>query len=203
MGEKGNKFLLLIGVYVFLLVLAYLLHIHLFTVNVILYSAIVDSMIAVLAVLLLLFYGNSFSLFNGFEKVMITMILLFAGYIFSISVPTIIDRSLSIYILEKIQQRGGIKLDAMKRVVIDEYIDEHRLVDVRITEQTQSGTIFIKDDCVMLTAFGNNLASFSRFFRNNLLPKKRLILGQYTDELTDPFRNSSVYVDYRCQIEDN
>jgi hypothetical protein len=73
------------------------------------------------------------------------------------------------------------------------------LVDVRLTEQLQSNTIRIESGCVYLTAKGNYLASFSRFFRAHLLPKQRLLLDSYSDDLTDPFRHSSTQVNYLCQ----
>ena len=76
---------------------------------------------------------------------------------------------------------------------------EHKLVDIRLTEQSKSGTIVIDGDCVRLTKKGNNLANFSRFFRKNLLPKKRLLLGEYTDILIDPFSRSDTNPDYLCK----
>ena len=75
---------------------------------------------------------------------------------------------------------------------------EHRLVDVRLTEQQQSGTIIIRDGCVVLTDRGELLATFSRYFRNNFLPRHRLLMGEYTDDLTNPFRNSEEISDYAC-----
>ena len=140
-----------------------------------------------------------FDSFNYFEKVQMVLIWLLLSYSFAISVPTVLDRSLSFYILEKIQQRGGgIKLSQFERVFTREYLKEHRLVDVRLTEQQRSGTIIIKNDCVMLTNRGNFLASFSRYFRQNFLPKQRLLMGEYTDVLTDPFRHSLTNPGYEC-----
>jgi hypothetical protein len=127
-------------------------------------------------------------------------IWLLLGYSFAISVPTVIDRSLSFYILEKLQQRGGgIKLDAFDQVFTQEYVKEHRLVDVRLTEQQQSGTIVIRNGCVLLTDWGQTIATTSRYFRNHFLPKQRLLMGEYSDDLTDPFRNSVKRSDYQCQ----
>jgi hypothetical protein len=80
----------------------------------------------------------------------------------------------------------------------EEYLKEHRLVDVRLTEQTESGTIVIRNGCVLLTDKGELLATFSRYFRQNWLPKRRLLLGSYSDALTDPFRTSPAVEDYKC-----
>ena len=64
----------------------------------------------------------------------------------------------------------------------------------------QSGTIVIKNDCVLLTPKGNKIASFGQFFRKNLLPRQRLLREQYTDELVDPFKRSDKLPDYLCNI---
>jgi hypothetical protein len=126
-------------------------------------------------------------------------IWLLLGYAFAISIPTVIDRSLSFYILEKLQQRGGgIKINNFEQVFTQEYVKEHRLVDVRLTEQLESGTIEIKNGCVILTVKGSNIASFSQMFRRNFLPKHRLLMGKYSDDLTNPFRHKLSKIDYLC-----
>jgi hypothetical protein len=78
-------------------------------------------------------------------------------------------------------------------------VKEHRLVDVRLTEQLESGTIQIEDGCVKLTEKGNKIARFSRAFRQNFLPKQRLLMGKYSDDLINPFRSSVSTSDYSCR----
>src|SRR5664279_2196821 len=152
----------------------YYVHITYLDVDVVLYAAIADGVLATVIAGALLFVWMPFRIFNPFEKAQLAVIWLLAGYAFAISLPAVIDRSLSFYILEKIQQRGGgIKLARFEDVFTKEYVKEHRLVDVRLTEQLQSGTITIEDGCVRLTERGRELADFSRFFRQNLLPKHR------------------------------
>jgi hypothetical protein len=185
------------ALFVILLLAVYYLHIRFFPVNVVFYAAIADGVIA--ALLTGLIISNSRT-FNGFEKLQMVVIWLLAGYCFAISVPTVIDRSLSFYILEKIQQRGGgIQQARFADVFTQEYLKEHRLVDVRLTEQLESGTIEIRNGCVRLTDKGARLAAASRYFRQHFLPKQRLLMGQYSSDLTDPFRQSADTVDYLCQ----
>ena len=130
---------------------------------------------------------------------MLLCIWFLSGYAFAVSVPTVLDRSLSFYLLEKLQQRGGgIKQEDFGKVFREEYMLEHRLIDIRLTEQLASGTIEIKEGCVSLTIRGESFARFSRYFRKNWLPKNRLIAGEYTDELTDPFRESIEIYHYQC-----
>ncbi|WP_374412216.1 hypothetical protein [Hydrogenophaga sp.] len=180
-----------------LLLATYYVHIRFFTVNVVFYAAIADGVIAALLTGLVMSGSRSF---NGFEKLLLVVIWILSGYAFAISVPTVLDRSLSFYILEKLQQRGGgIQQSRFADVFTKEYLKEHRLVDVRLTEQLQSGTIEIHDGCVKLTEKGQRLAAASRYFRQNFLPKQRLLMGQYSSDLTDPFRNSADISDYKCQ----
>ena len=138
--------------YLLLLLGFYYAHVKLLRVDVVLYSALTDAVAAAAVVAALLLTAKVFSIFNLFEKMLLTVICLLSGYVFAISIPTLIDRSLSFYILEKMQQRGGgIKQDRFAEVFTREYLIEHRLVDVRLTEQLESGTILIENGCVKLT----------------------------------------------------
>ena len=187
-------------VFLFMMLTLYIIHINFFQVDVVFYSALLDGVLATILVSIILFKTRYFELFNYFEKIQMSIIWLMLGYAFAISVPTVIDRSLSFYILEKLQQRGGgIKITSFEEVFTKEYVKEHRLVDVRLTEQQMSGTIVIQNGCVKLTKRGQFLARFSRYFRQNFLPKQRLLAGEYTDDLTDPFRQSNSVSDYKCK----
>ena len=201
---KIKNWLLSIVLFVVVLFVVYMLHIKLFRVDVVFYSAILDGFIASLITGMILFKVSYFKNFNSFEKMQMTFSFILMGYMFAISVPTVLDRSLSFYLLEKIQERGGgIKKSGFSDVFTKEYMVEHRLVDVRLTEQISSGTIEIVDGCVKLTDKGDNLARFSRFFRKNFLPKERLLMGEYSADLTDPFAHGAVdknqTFDYICK----
>ena len=198
------KWLLAIGltiVFAGVLGAIYLIHVWYLTVDVVFYAALIDGLLATLIVAVITVILGRQLPFDGFEKVLLVTVWLLCGYAFAITVPTVLDRSLSFYILEKLEQRGGgIQRQSFADVFADEYMVEFRLVDVRLTEQLASGTIVIENGCVKLTDFGRRLASFSRYFRQNLLPKKRLLAGEYTDALVDPFRDSRRdSVGYECK----
>lgn len=183
-----------------LLIIVYFVHISYFKVDVVFYAAIADGVIAATIAGVAIFTIKYFSALGSFEKVLLVVIWLISGYAVAISVPTVIDRSLSFYILEKLQQRGGgIKQDSFETVFTQEYVKEHRLIDVRLTEQLESGTISIENGCVKLTEKGELLVKFSKYFRHNWLPKQRLLMGSYSDDLTDPFRNSQEDLGYSCE----
>ena len=79
--------------------------------------------------------------------------------------------------MEKLHNRGGqISLAAMSEVFAKEYLPEYRLVDVRLTEQVTSGTVIIKDGCIILTPRGEFVANLMSLYRKTFLPKKRDLL---------------------------
>ena len=196
---KTIKSIIIILLFVILYVVIYCVHIKYFRVNVVLYSAILDGILAVMFMVIVLNFSKFFKIYNSLEKKLLILIMVLSTVTLSISIPTVIDRSLSFYILEKINQHGGsVKLSSMESIFINDYVKEHRLMDIRITEQEESKTIEIKGNCIYLTDFGEKLSIFSRFFRKHFLPKKRLIKGEYTDDLTDPFRNGKRNYNYQC-----
>lgn len=198
---KTRQFIAASALFTALACLIYWVHISFLHVNVVFYSAIVDGVLAAAITAAAVWRLKSFAIFGAFEKFQMLLIWLLAAYALAISVPTVLDRSLSFYILEKLQQRGGgIQQSRFAEVFTEEYLKEHRLVDVRLTEQLESGTIRIENGCVRLTEKGSRLATFSRFFRRHLLPKQRLLMGKYSDDLTDPFRHSAPpRIDYTCE----
>ncbi len=200
MNMKFKSVIISTVLFVLLLGIINYIHFTFFRVNVVFYAAIADAILAVIITGLVLFFVSYFKQLCHFEKFLLLVIWLLSGYGFAISIPTVIDRSLSFYILEKLQQRGGgIKQANFEEVFTKEYVKEYRLVDVRLTEQLESGTIVIKDGCVILTEKGNIIADIGKLYRQYLLPKHRLLMGKYTDDLTEPFRHSSESPNYTCQ----
>ena len=186
--------------YVGLAVLSYFFYIKVFHVDVVLYAALASAAIALVILTVLLPLIPFWRTFNSLEKLQQLLICALTGYALALSIPTVIDRSLSFYILEKLQQRGGgIALSKMDHVFKDEYMREHRLIDIRLTEQVASGTITISQEgCVRLTARGDRLAHFSRLFRQYGLPRQRLIGSEYSADLVDPFAHPNNVPDYLC-----
>ena len=199
MKSKLKTFFLAIFLYLFTYALIYLVHINFFRVNVIFYSALLDSFIALIIFLVCFVSTRVFKKFSNSESCMLFLILLLVGYSFSISLPTVIDRSLSFYFLEKIKQHdGAINRNAMSEIFINDYMIEYKLVEMRLTEQLSSGTIEIMDGCIFLTERGYLVTKFSSYFRKNFIASKRLILDEYSDQLTDPLRDSLVNETYLC-----
>ena len=121
------KYLKLLGataLFGVLLLVVYVVHVRYVPVNVVFYSAILDDVLATGLTLLLLAALGWLRSFSRFEIAQMVCIWLLLGYSFAISVPTVVDRSLSFYILEKLQQRGvgvgaeshAVRCDAFSRL---------------------------------------------------------------------------------------
>lgn len=190
-----------VALYATLTVLTYWAYIHLFPVDVVLYAAVWAACLALFAYGALVFIASFARTFSPLEKTQNLVICALLGYALALTFPTVIDRSLSFYILEKLQQRGGaIQVQHLDKVFQEEYVREHRLMDVRLTEQLQSGTVQIDAaNCLRLTPRGDRLARFSRFFRAHWLPPRRLVAGAYTQDLVDPFARDAAVPDYLCK----
>lgn len=175
------------------------IHFRFLTVNVVFYGALLDVVCAVA----LCGYVSWRVLFKRqvdrllFAQLLTIMAL--GGYIYAITIPTVIDRSFSMYILEKLrQQGGGLTQEAFDAHLTEEFMREHHLSEARLTEQLESGTITIQNGCVSLTPRGQRIAGITYWYRHHLLPKHRLLMGHYTDTLTDPFEHASRLEPYRC-----
>ena len=197
--KKILRGITLVILYLILLTIVNFVHMRYFKVDVVFYSALLDCMIALILLTLTVFAFKITAIFSSFELIQLFFSCLLLGYILAISVPTVIDRSLSFYILEKLEQSGtGIARDDFEYVFTQGYSAEHKLVDVRLTEQVQSGTISIKNGCVALTNKGRVLADFSVWYRENMLPRQRLLAGKYTDVLIDPLAAGFSVDKFKC-----
>lgn len=188
------------SIFILVLLIVYVSHALFFRVDVVFYAAMQDAVLAACMTLIFILAIPALRLrLSSLEHTLLFSVWLLGGYAFAISGPTVLDRSLSIYIVEKLVQRGGgIRLERIEDVFTQEYIIEHRLLDVRLTEQVASGTISIVNGCVLVTDRGRKIARITRFLRTNLLAKRRLLMDNYSDDLTDPFRNSVGTPDYTC-----
>jgi hypothetical protein len=175
-------------------------HFQTLTVAVILYACMVDALLAstiVVTIYWALRRSRSSLLPTETALTIISANLLILLY--AVMGPTVIDRSLSIYIAEKIDYRGGaVAESAMPKIILTEFMQEYRVAEVRMTEQVSSGTVKIEDGCIRMTTRGRALAHFTRFYRRNFLPKHRRIAGEVTDELTRPYQDTPVLVPFEC-----
>lgn len=177
------------------------IHFQYFPVSVILYDSVIDIVLSVIIFLVWSVLGKN--VWRWSERLVIAMLGSSLALNIAIMVPTVIDRSLSIYILEKLNKRGGeISFKAWDALLKEEFFDEYKIVDIRMTEQINSGTVVVVDGCVKLTSKGHLIAEISSFYRRNFLPRHRDIMGEYSDALRDPLKFDLRKVDTECKKVD-
>ena len=179
------------------------IHFMFFEVRVIFYACVIDLLIASVSVLSMhvILRRRSWES-DGVELALSAIIGGLCILLYSVLGPTVVDRSLSIYILEKIDQRGGAVAEAaIPAIFVEEYMAEYRLVDVRLTEQLQSHTLTLDRGCLRLTPRGRALVTATQFYRAHFLPRRRVLMGEVTDQLTHPFQHATRRVDTTCPTQ--
>lgn len=171
-----------IGIYIFILLIVHFTHAAVFEVDVVFYSSLLDAGLASLTYVFVLYFLYSI---RSVERLFyLAVFSLSLGFIFAISVPTVIDRSLSFYIIEKVRNNGGeADIGFLRKEFFTLYSNEYRVMDIRITEQKESGMIIQDGNCIKLTRRGEMVAAFSQLYRENMLPKIRKIGSTYSDDL--------------------
>lgn len=151
------------------------LHFRLFRVRVVLYATLFDAVVACGGFVALYAVAGvrAFPQPPSFVGVCVLAALL-ACVLYAFVFPAIFDRSLSLYLLSKVDERGGRVTVAELGVLSSvDYVREMRVVEQRIEEQVASGTITVEGDAVRLTARGRRVLRVSSLFRAWLLPATR------------------------------
>ena len=93
----------------------------------------------------------------------------FICYSYLVTVPTMVDRSLSLYIIKavSINENGLHKKDLLKSIQNDFFINQGQY-NKRIEEQMISGNIHIKNDILSITKKGKTNYKINLFFKKLL-----------------------------------
>lgn len=177
--NKSNlikKYLILALSYVGLFLTINVIHFHFFNVNVILYTLLFDLIISLLVVIIGLTVINKNFYFN--KNLLLTILLLIATsqtlVIYAFVVPTAIERSLSVYLLEKLESNKGVlSISDFNIIAKKEYFNDMNVVETRINEQIATGTIEVIDDKIIITDKGKSMLRIFSFVKSYLLPYRK------------------------------
>ena len=157
------------------------LHVNFFQVDVILYAYIFNCILAIFIIFPFLIYKF------GFNKDLwyLVVIKFLIGISFSIYVPTVVDRSLSLYLVQKIYERGAINSVEFRDIITNDYLRDHAVINVRIAEQIASGTVkyYPENDCFQVTGVGKFVVRGADWFRKFFIPRYRLVGFDYSDSV--------------------
>jgi hypothetical protein len=176
------------------------IHSRWFHVRVVLYDTLLDAVIATCIVALLYYFvlrrNLTLSIWEA-SLAIVASLLILTNY--AVLIPTIVDRSLSIGLLEMVARHGGsMKQEAIEPLIFEDFFPAYDVVPIRITEQVHSGTITIDNGCIRLTRLGRTVVAFTTWFRRNLLPRHRDVLGNFDNSGVRLATNSADQGPSRC-----
>jgi len=134
---------------------------------------LIDIFISLIVIFIFVFLYNKIYLYKNklvtcFIIISISQTMLLYAFV----VPTAIDRSLSIYLLEKLAQKEGVlPISDFNRIAKVDYFKDMDVVNTRIEEQIATGSLIIIGDDIILTDKGKFLNKVFHFVKENLLPK--------------------------------
>lgn len=163
-----------IGVSVFYLVVLFVIflaidifHFNYFRPHIVLHGMMMDMGFTILITVLLVRLLPALP-FHAILLTNASIIFLFIASLYSVLGPVMCDRSLSVFILQKLEEAS----DAHKTLTVPElvaltqthYIQGSHMVEKRLAEQQATGAINIQDDKITLTPGGILAAQIFEFF---------------------------------------
>lgn len=133
-------------------IILHILHFRIFLPEIILKAAILDSIIAPLIPSIAAVYlirNYYFIIFSSY------LIITLCAILYSVLIPTMVDRSISVYMLIYLEeaQNNEINFDELRKK-----LQSNSILNQRFNEHNLEGTIEFKDDNVKLTKKGSMVA---------------------------------------------
>jgi hypothetical protein len=178
-----NHYILIAILYIILFFIVNTIHFNYFTVSVVLYALLLDIIITFFILIVALAIINKEYYFS--KNILITIFFLLAStqvlVLYSFVIPTAVERSLSVYLLERIERNSGsLSIAEFNSIAKNDYFNDMNVTETRINEQIATGSIEIIDNQVILTDKGKAMLKAFSFIKTYFLPKKDNKIG--TDE---------------------
>ena len=173
-GKFFNNYLILAIGYIGLFFIVNAIHFHFFNPQVILYSLLFDLIVSLMIVVISLVIINK--TFFLYKNALFTLFFLIstsqALVIYAFVVPTAIERSLSVYLLERLESsQGMLSISDFNNIAEHDYFNDMSVIETSIDEQVSTGSIVIIDNKVVITDKGKRLVKIFSFVKRYLLPK--------------------------------
>lgn len=91
-----------------------------------------------------------------------------AGSLYVVAVPTVIDRSLSIYILSKLELHQAVTAEELGRSVQQDYFADYDVIPTRLEEQQISGNVASVNGSLAITVQGSRIVALTTWYKKLL-----------------------------------
>lgn len=93
------------------------------------------------------------------------------GMLYLLLIPTVLDRSLSVYMLSQLQPATPISTIALASNVQGNYFSDYDVISTRLIEQSVSGNISVDGDNIEITSRGERIVALTENYRTLLASK--------------------------------
>lgn len=116
---------------------------------------------------LIIFYVKKSSLINlSWETLISFLVVSFSlNLVFFVVFPVTFERSVTMFLLNKVNGNQGIGKRNLEKMLIEEYILKNKALEKRINEQTKINFLTIKNNQVFLTEKGLKFLNLSLFLK--------------------------------------
>lgn len=151
-------------IFIFLFSIIHIIHLNFFFYIHIVPLIVIDILLAIILGYVILLNKKTISYFNLFVSALTASLI---SLMYGIVLPIMVDRSLTVDMFLQMynSKNNSIKIDKLKELVLENGMN------IRLSEQLNSGLIVIKNDEVQLTNKGLRIAKL--FYFNNRILKIR------------------------------
>ena len=134
-----------------------------FQTSIIFYSGLNMIFCVGLMIVTLIYHYRKKIKLNLNEALLHLMLFCFISYSFIITIPTLLDRSISLLFITAISESGdsGVTREELQNIFWIYYVDGYSVVDKRIEEQLQGNNIIQKQNRFFITKKGNMIYKFN------------------------------------------
>ncbi len=164
-----EKFLSFFAISLFLIAIflaIHILHFRIFKPEFVLKASIIDALLTVLTFCAILILFTKQDKFVIFSSGICTLLFL---AIYSILIPTMVDRSISVYLLIYLNDAKNNELEVEE---LKKRLRNPQIIEKRLTEHQRSGAIEIKNNKIKITKKGKILANIFLYDEKILKLKK-------------------------------
>ena len=169
-----KKYILLFLIYTSLFFIINAIHFHIIGADVILYSLFIDLGISTILMVFFVYLYREYFVLNNIIGLFFFLMSVFQSLIiYSIFIPTAVDRSLSVYLLHQLDEHdGALTLAEFDKAASITYFIDMDVVQVRINEQLATGSISMVGNNVVLTDKGKSMNFLFMLVKTYLLPDR-------------------------------
>ena len=150
----------------------FIIHRNICPEKIIFYSGIIDILLSLTLNIGLTFAISKIKYFirkiNLDHKIIVSNLFafIFVSYSFVITIPSLLDRSISIFLITAVAESGskGISDDSLQHLFLDKFVNKKTAINKRLDEQVLSNHFIMDDETYYITKKGHFIYLINQIF---------------------------------------